>query len=101
MRRSSEPHTFDERLNAEKARIEAALESIRPGPERDLLDRHSEACVGRRARSRQASRGSAERACAMTSEELLEKAANPLREARRFPREPCAPVRSTQGRKAS
>jgi hypothetical protein len=40
MRRSSEPHTFDERLNAEKARIEAALESIRPGPERDLLDRN-------------------------------------------------------------
>jgi hypothetical protein len=39
MRRRSEPHTFDERLNAEKARIEAALESSEPGPERDLLER--------------------------------------------------------------
>ena len=39
MRRRSEPHTFDERLNAEKARIEAALENMEPGPERDLLDR--------------------------------------------------------------
>jgi hypothetical protein len=32
MRRSSEPHTFDERLNAEKARIEAALESTATRP---------------------------------------------------------------------
>jgi hypothetical protein len=38
MRRHSEPHTFDERLNAEKARIEAALESTEPSPERDLLE---------------------------------------------------------------
>jgi len=38
MRRSSEPHTFDERLNAEKARIEAALEGTDPGPQRDLLE---------------------------------------------------------------
>ena len=38
MRRRSKPHTFDERLNAEKARIEATLQSIKPGPERDLLD---------------------------------------------------------------
>jgi hypothetical protein len=40
MRHRSEPHSFEELLNAEKARIEAALESIRPGPERDLLDRN-------------------------------------------------------------
>ena len=38
MRRRSELHTFDERLNAEKARIEAALESADPGPKRDLLE---------------------------------------------------------------
>ena len=38
MRRRSEPHTFDERLNAEKARIEAALESAGQGPQRDLLE---------------------------------------------------------------
>ena len=38
MRRRSEPHTFDERLNAEKARIEAALESAGQGAERDLLE---------------------------------------------------------------
>ena len=35
MRRRSKPHTFDERLNAEKARIEAALESEGQGPQRD------------------------------------------------------------------
>jgi hypothetical protein len=39
MRRHSEPYTFDERLNAEKARIEAALESTEPSLERDLLER--------------------------------------------------------------
>jgi hypothetical protein len=38
MRRRSKPHTFDERLNAEKARIEAALESEGQGPQRDLLE---------------------------------------------------------------
>jgi hypothetical protein len=38
MRRRSKPHTFDERLNAEKARIEAALGRTEPGPERDLLE---------------------------------------------------------------
>jgi hypothetical protein len=38
MRRHSESHTFDERLSAEKARIEAALESTGPGPQRDLLE---------------------------------------------------------------
>ena len=38
MRRRSEPHTFDERrLNEEKARIEAELDAIEPGPQRDLL----------------------------------------------------------------
>jgi hypothetical protein len=38
MRRRSKPHTFDERLNAEKSRIEAALETAGQGPERDLLE---------------------------------------------------------------
>jgi len=38
MRRRSKPHTFDERLNAEKARIEAALESAGQSPQRDLLE---------------------------------------------------------------
>jgi phage FluMu protein gp41 len=38
MRRRSKPHTFDERLNAEKTRIEAALESAGQGPQRDLLE---------------------------------------------------------------
>jgi hypothetical protein len=37
MRRRSEPQTFDERLNAEKALMEAALENTGPGPRRDLL----------------------------------------------------------------
>ena len=37
MRRRSEPHTFDDRLNEEKARIEAELEATEPGPQRDLL----------------------------------------------------------------
>jgi hypothetical protein len=39
MRHRSEPHTFDERLSAERSRIEAALESAAPGPERDVLER--------------------------------------------------------------
>jgi hypothetical protein len=38
MRRHPEPHPFDERLNAEKARIEAVLESTDPGRQRDLLE---------------------------------------------------------------
>jgi hypothetical protein len=38
MRRRFKPHTFDERLNEEKARIEARLEAIEPGPQRDLLE---------------------------------------------------------------
>jgi hypothetical protein len=38
MRRRSKPHTFDERLNEEKARIEARLEAIEPGPQRELLE---------------------------------------------------------------
>jgi hypothetical protein len=36
MRRHSEPHTFDERLNAEKARIEAAMESTTGQPPKSL-----------------------------------------------------------------
>ena len=38
MRRRSKPHTFDERLNEEKARIEAELEPTEPGPQRNLLE---------------------------------------------------------------
>jgi hypothetical protein len=38
MRRRSERHTFDERLNEEKARIEARLEAMEPGPQRELLE---------------------------------------------------------------
>ena len=38
MRRRSEPHAFDKRLNAEKARIEAELEATGTGPQRDLLE---------------------------------------------------------------
>ena len=37
MRRQSKTHTFDERLNEAKARIEAELEPIESGPQRDLL----------------------------------------------------------------
>ena len=39
MIRRSQPHTFEENLNAEKARIEVAFENIKPGPQRDLLER--------------------------------------------------------------
>lgn len=39
MRRRVEPHTFDERLNAEKARLQAALECVNPGQQRDVLQR--------------------------------------------------------------
>ena len=38
MRHRSEPHSFEELLNAEKARIEAALESTDPGLQRELLE---------------------------------------------------------------
>ena len=38
MRRRSKTHTFDERLNEAKARIEAELEPTEPGPQRDLLE---------------------------------------------------------------
>ena len=38
MRRRSEPQTFDERLNADKALIEAALENTGPGPRHNLLE---------------------------------------------------------------
>jgi hypothetical protein len=38
-RRRSTPHTFDQRLSAEKARIEAELEKENPGPRRDQLER--------------------------------------------------------------
>jgi hypothetical protein len=38
-RRRSTPHTFDQRLSAEKARIEAELEKENPGPRRDQLKR--------------------------------------------------------------
>jgi hypothetical protein len=37
MRRSN-PLTFDDKLNAEKARIEAEMERIDIGPQRDLLE---------------------------------------------------------------
>jgi hypothetical protein len=37
MRRRAEPHTFDDRLSEEKARIEAELEATEPGPQRDFL----------------------------------------------------------------
>jgi hypothetical protein len=38
MRRRSKLHTFDERLNEAKGRIEAELEFTEPGPQRDLLE---------------------------------------------------------------
>ncbi|WFU43062.1 hypothetical protein QA640_11775 [Bradyrhizobium sp. CB82] len=39
MRRRSQPHSFDEKLSAEKARLEAVFENVEPGPQRDLLER--------------------------------------------------------------
>ncbi|UVO33590.1 hypothetical protein [Bradyrhizobium arachidis] len=39
MKRRSEPHTFDENLSAEKARLEVAFANIKPGPQRELLER--------------------------------------------------------------
>ena len=38
-RRRSEPNTFDERLNAEKARLREELECANPGQQRDVLER--------------------------------------------------------------
>jgi len=38
-RQRSEPHAFDERLNAEKARLQAELECAKPGQQRDALER--------------------------------------------------------------
>jgi len=34
-RRRSTPHTFEERITAEKARLEAQVARLKPGPERD------------------------------------------------------------------
>jgi hypothetical protein len=34
-RRRSTPHTFEERIAAEKARLEAQVARLKPGPERD------------------------------------------------------------------
>jgi hypothetical protein len=39
MRRCSDHLTSDDKLKAEKARIEAALQAINSGPQRDLLER--------------------------------------------------------------
>jgi hypothetical protein len=39
MKRRSEPHTFDERLNVEKAHVQAELECTSPGTQRDVLER--------------------------------------------------------------
>lgn len=36
-RRRSVPHTFEENLAAEKARLEAELATLRPGPQMDML----------------------------------------------------------------
>lgn len=38
MRRLSEPHTFDERLSAEKALMQTALANTAAGPRRELLE---------------------------------------------------------------
>ena len=39
MRRRSDHLTFDRKLKAEKARIEAELEKTNPGPQHELLER--------------------------------------------------------------
>ena len=39
MMRRSIQFTFDQKLKAEKARIEAALQKANPGPQRELLQR--------------------------------------------------------------
>ncbi|MET4021273.1 hypothetical protein [Bradyrhizobium sp. S3.2.12] len=38
MRRRSHSHTFDDNVNAERARIIAELENTQPGQQRDLLE---------------------------------------------------------------
>ena len=38
-RRRSVPHTFDENIAAEKAKLEAQLAEIKPGPQMDALRR--------------------------------------------------------------
>jgi hypothetical protein len=37
MRRRSVPHTFEENIAAEKARLEAQVAQLNPGPEQDAL----------------------------------------------------------------
>ena len=39
MRRRSIPHTFDDQIVAEKARLEAEIAELPPGPEQDALRR--------------------------------------------------------------
>ena len=36
-RRRSAPHTFEDRIAAEKAKLEAQLAKLKPGPEMDAL----------------------------------------------------------------
>ncbi len=36
-RRRSIPHTFEDRIAAEKAKLEAQIAKLRPGPQRDEL----------------------------------------------------------------
>jgi hypothetical protein len=36
-RRRSAPHTFDDNIAAEKAKLEAQLSGLRPGPQMDAL----------------------------------------------------------------
>jgi hypothetical protein len=36
-RRRSAPHTFEDRIAAEKVKLEARLAKLKPGPERDAL----------------------------------------------------------------
>jgi hypothetical protein len=38
-RRQSVPHTFEESLSAEKAKLEAQIAKLKPGPQRDGLAR--------------------------------------------------------------
>jgi hypothetical protein len=38
-RRRSVPHTFEENLAAEKAKLEAQIAQLKPGPEMDALHR--------------------------------------------------------------
>ena len=38
-RRRSAPHTFDDNIAAEKAKLEAQLEQLKPGPQMDALQK--------------------------------------------------------------